>query len=152
MERDWTKEFQPSWINDKITCETIVFAEEFAKDLCKKESHKDDKGRSVIDKEPMTTSQVRKFFGEVKRQQMAEFNESKFVMLKPKLAYAVGRQKKNGKGNTQKIEVFYVVISKAIDTVLNCSTKEEKEKAFRNFIYFFEATVAYHKKYDTSKE
>lgn len=140
--KDYKLEFQESWINDKIVPGTIKFAEDFAKDLSKGEKE----GRDVIDAE-MTTSQVRKFFGEVKRQQMTGFDESKFVMLKPKLAYAVGRAKKNVRARNYNIARFEEVISKAIDTVLNNKTEETRQIAFKNFVDFFEAIVAYHKKY-----
>ena len=121
-------------IQNKVTDVTVQFAEKFGKYLAV-----DD-----FDAEPLTTSQLRKFFGEVKRQQMMkEFNETEFTMLKPKLAYAVGRAKLNGKKNkAQKIEDFYTVITDAIDKVLNSS---DRPKAFKNFITVFEAIVAYHK-------
>lgn len=121
-------------IQNKVTDVTVQFAENFGKYLAV-----DD-----FDAEPLTTSQLRKFFGEVKRQQMMkEFNETEFTMLKPKLAYAVGRAKLNGKKNkAQKIEDFYTVITDAIDKVLNSS---DRSKAFKNFITAFEAIVAYHK-------
>lgn len=121
-------------IQNKVTDVTVQFAERFGEYLAV-----DD-----FDSEPLTTSQLRKFFGEVKRQQMMkEFNETEFTMLKPKLAYAVGRAKLNGRRNkAQKIEDFYTVITDAIDKVLNSS---DRPKAFKNFITAFEAVVAYHK-------
>lgn len=121
-------------IQNKVTDITVQFAERFGKYLAADE----------YDSEPLTTSQLRKFFGEVKRQQMMkDFNETEFTMLKPKLAYAVGRAKQNGKKNkAQKIENFYTVITDAIDKVLNST---DRAKAFKNFISAFEAIVAYHK-------
>ena len=121
-------------IQNKVTDVTVQFAERFGKYLAV-----DD-----YDSESLTTSQLRKFFGEVKRQQMMkEFNETEFTMLKPKLAYAVGRAKQNGKKNkAQKIEDFFIVITDAIDKVLNSA---DRAKAFKNFITAFEAIVAYHK-------
>jgi CRISPR type III-A-associated protein Csm2 len=121
-------------IQNKVTDVTVQFAERFGKYLAV-----DD-----FDSEPLTTSQLRKFFGEVKRQQMMkEFNETEFTMLKPKLAYAVGRAKLNGRRNkAQKIEDFYTVITDAIDKVLK---SPDRSKAFKNFITAFEAVVAYHK-------
>jgi CRISPR type III-A-associated protein Csm2 len=121
-------------IRNKVTDVTVQFAEKFGKYLAV-----DD-----FDAEPLTTSQLRKFFGEVKRQQMMkEFNETEFTMLKPKLAYAVGRAKQNGRKNkAQKIEDFYTVITDAIDKVLS---SPDRAKAFKNFITAFEAIVAYHK-------
>lgn len=118
-------------IQEKVTDETVRFAERFGDYLAKKEDNAD----------PLTTSQLRKFFGEVKRQQMTGYNETEFVMLKPKLAYAVGRAK-SGKHKDAKIEDFYLVLADAIDKVNN---SKNKQKAFKNFISIFEAIVAYHK-------
>ena len=120
-------------IQKKITVKTVEFAEEFGKYLARIEE-----GTS-----PLTTTQLRKFFGEVKRQQMTGYDDTEFVMLKPKLAYAVGRAKQNGRGRAyQKIEDFYKVMADAIDKVVVCP---DKDMAFRNFITAFEAIVAYHK-------
>lgn len=120
-------------IQNKVTDKTVQFAEIFGTYLAEKEDNA----------EPLTTSQLRKFFGEVKRQQMMGYNDTEFVMLKPKLAYAVGRAKQNGKRNTHlKIEDFNTVIADAIDKVFNSA---DKPKAFKNFITAFEAIVAYHK-------
>ena len=120
-------------IQGKVTAATVQFAERFGKYLAEKEDNA----------EPLTTTQLRKFFGEVKRQQMIGYNETEFVMLKPKLAYAVGRAKQNGrKGKHQKIEDFYMVMADAIDNVESCPNKAN---AFKNFITSFEAIVAYHK-------
>ena len=120
-------------IQNKVTDITVQFAEKFGKYLAVDE----------FDSEPLTTSQLRKFFGEVKRQQMIGYDETEFTMLKPKLAYAVGRAKQNGKKNkAQKIEDFFTVITDAIDKVLSSS---DRAKAFKNFITAFEAIVAYHK-------
>jgi CRISPR type III-A-associated protein Csm2 len=118
-------------IQEKVTDVTVRFAERFGYYLATKEDNAD----------PLTTSQLRKFFGEVKRQQMTGYNETSFVMLKPKLAYAVGRAK-SGKRKDAKIEDFYLVLSDAIDKV---GRSQDKQKAFKNFITIFEAIVAYHK-------
>ena len=134
MAWDKNKLIPSAEIQEKVTQESVRFAEDFGKELAKAE----------YEAEPLTTSQLRKFFGEVKRQQMmTEFNETEFIMLKPKLAYAVGRAKQNGrKGKKQKIEDFYWVMADAIDKVMDSA---DKEKAFKNFITIFEAIVAYHK-------
>ena len=120
-------------IQNKVTDVTVQFAENFGKYLAVDDS----------DAEPLTTSQLRKFFCEVKRQQMMGYNETEFTMLKPKLAYAVGRAKQNGRKNkAQKIEDFFNVITDAIDKALS---SPDRAKAFKNFITAFEAIVAYHK-------
>ncbi len=120
-------------IQEKVTAVTVQFAKRFGDYLAERDNQGD----------PLTTSQLRKFFGEVKRQQMTGYDETEFVMLKPKLAYAVGRARQSGKrGNHQKIEDFYFVLADAIDKVEN---SKDKQKAFKNFITAFEAIVAYHK-------
>ncbi len=128
----WTKTIPETEIKEKVTKETVTFADEFGEHLANSE-----------DGEPLTTTQLRRFFGEVKRQQLNGYDETEFVMLKPKLAYAVGRAKKDSRKKF-KIEDFNFVIANAIDNVVE---SPNKEKAFRNFIYAFEAIVAYHKKY-----
>lgn len=131
----WNKMIPKEEIQVKVTANTVRFAEEFGDYLAEKnESAKE---------EPLTTTQLRRFFGEVKRQQMTDFNETEFVMLKPKLAYAVGRAKQSGrKGTHQKIEDFYNVLADAIDKVIS---SPNKPLARKNFITVFEAIVAYHK-------
>ncbi|MCQ2230552.1 MAG: type III-A CRISPR-associated protein Csm2 [Paludibacteraceae bacterium] len=120
-------------ITEKVTSVTVDFAKEFGSYLGKDDSFEKN-GRLVSAKNHLTTNQLRKFFGEVKRQQMSGYNETDFVLLKPKLAYAVGRAKEKD----AKIKDFYFVIADAIDKV-------RTEQDFKNFIKIFEAIVAYHK-------
>lgn len=84
---------------------------------------------------PMTTSQIRKFFGEVKRIQ-ADFTKYKddVPLLAAKLAYAVGRQK--GKG---KIKIFYDEFISGIKAI------DGKPENFTRFVKLLESTVAFHK-------
>ena len=117
-----------SEIKVEVTKVTVQFADDFGRYL--------GEGGNKL-----TTSQLRKFFGEVKRQQLQGYNATDFVLLKPKLAYAVGRSKSN-KSNPNKIVDFYDVMSRAIDLV-------ENDKHFKNFIKVFEAIVAYHKVAET---
>lgn len=138
-----------SEIKEKVTDATVDFAKRFGSYLGKDDWHQetDRNGRTRRVKEAkLTTSQLRKFFGEVKKQQMNGYDETEFVLLKPKLAYAVGR----AKDPDAKINDFYHVVSKAIDCV-KAVTKEESEKRFHNFIKVFEAIVAYHKAAEESK-
>lgn len=130
----WTDEFPKSEIKGKITAKTVEYAKEFGSHL-----GTDFKVDGKVVTAKLTTNQLRKFFGEVKRQQMSGYNETDFVLLKPKLAYAVGRTK--GKS---KITDFYEVISIAIDQV-------SSEAQFKNFIKVFEAIVAYHKAAEEKK-
>jgi len=59
-------------------------------------------------------------------------------MLKVQLAYANGRDKKEGGTNKTKICYFYEKLSSAIDFI---DTKEH----FKNFVNVVEAIVAFHK-------
>lgn len=87
-----TERIPENEIREKITSVSVDFAERFGKYLAST-----DQSNS----KPLTTSQLRKFFGEVKRQQMNGYEQSKFIMLKPKLAYAVGRAKSEKKDLTR---------------------------------------------------
>lgn len=130
----WNEMIPKSEITDKVTTKTVEFAEKFGHYLGTDEMVLDSKfGKMKKAKGKLTTNQLRKFFGEVKRQQMQGYNETQFVLLKPKLAYAVGRDK-----GTTKIKDFYNVMTNAIDLV-------KDEQSFQNFIMVFEAIVAYHK-------
>lgn len=143
------KEFKEKWIKEKIDKETIEYAEEFAKILV--EHNQGYQNYSGVFE--LKSSQLRKFFGAVKNfqlkvQQTDDFNVSEFIMLKPKLAYAVGRVKQQHKNDAIRIKDFADVISKAIDLVID---SEDKQKAFKNFVNFFEAIVAYHKQEENNK-
>jgi len=82
----------------------------------------------------LTTTQIRNIFNEVKKMQMKGFDWNKFLLLKPKLAYASARPgAKNG------TRVIKDVLTMAIDKVNN------KEVNFENFVDFFEAILAYHR-------
>ena len=139
----WNKNdlIPPREIQEKVTDETVKFAERFGSYLGKDDSFTNKNGKSISAKNKLTTSQLRRFFGEVIRQQMVGYNETDFVLLKPKLAYAVGRAKERD----AKIKDFYLVMSNAIDLVHN-------EQQFKNFIKVFEAIVAYHKAAEEKKE
>lgn len=133
-------QFPTGEVKHSITKETVKWAEEFGHYLATDDSSQDGL-------RPMTTSQLRRFFGEVKRQQVNGYNQSDFVLLKPKLAYAVGRDKKkekDGMRNTTKIGDFYDVMSQGMSLVTN---KEE----FDRFVKVFEAVVAFHKEKSTDK-
>ncbi|MCX6252319.1 MAG: type III-A CRISPR-associated protein Csm2 [Bacteroidetes bacterium] len=97
--------------------------------LLEKWGHYLSEGKNAI-----KTSQLRKFFGAVKKIQ-ADFDYAKteIVLLSPKLAYAVGRNKDS------KLEDLYKVLQPLIDDI-----KEDKLK-FKQFVNIFEAIVAYHK-------
>lgn len=80
----------------------------------------------------MTTSQIRKYLDEIQR--MPKYDKNRIQLLRPKLAYAVGKSKK---GN--KIAHFH--------SIVEASIKHLNESNFKNFKNFVEAIVAYHKYY-----
>jgi len=81
----WIKQINQQWITEKVSNESINWTNEFAEFLV---SAKDGTGA-------LTTSQLRKFFSQLKQIQ-ADFEKLKkeIPFLKPHLAYAVGRDKK----------------------------------------------------------
>ncbi len=88
----------------------------------------------------MSTSQLRKFFGEIKRIQ-ADFDNCKndAILLDPKIAYSVGREKKEAKFAPVAIEDFYKLVNPMIRAI-----NGDKQK-FKHFVQVCEAIVAYHK-------
>jgi CRISPR-associated protein Csm2 len=91
----------------------------------------------------MTSSQLRKFFGELKKIQLEakvqtdqEFKPLKVKLLKPKLAYAKGR----APSRDNRIGIFYTEVGVAIDAI-------QTRQHLLNFVDWIEAVVAYHKFY-----
>ncbi len=126
------------WITDSISEEALSQISSFSKSLTEDRDNRDFSS--------LKSSQIRKFYGEVKRIQTngIEKNKDAFKMLKPKLAYAVGRQSRQDK---EKVDRFYQTISQAIDAVQIDQMEDSKElnHRFKNFVNLFEAIVAYHK-------
>jgi CRISPR-associated protein Csm2 len=114
----------PDWIRTGVNNDAVEWAKSFGEFLTQG-------GR----KSSLSTSQIRKFFGELKRIQ-ADYDKLKteLPMLKAQLAYAVGR-----KPDT-KIKQFNEEISIALDSV-----RENNKSDFNNFVKIAEAIVAYHK-------
>ena len=135
----WEEQIPESEITESVTEVTVDFAKRFGKHLGVDDKISDGRRMRTV-REKLTTNQLRRFFGEVKRQQMRGYKSTDFIVLKPKLAYAVGRSK----GKDPKIKDFYSVIINAMDKV-------KEEVHFRNFIKFFEAIVAYHKASEEGK-
>lgn len=119
--------------------------EELGKRLAEADKVQDRNNPNIwITKKAMSTSQIRKFFGAIKRIQ-ADFDNLKgeIILLEPKLAYAVGKDKKESKKDKKesKIDEFYKELSPLIKEI------NEDEKKFKNFVSIVEAIVAYHKVY-----
>jgi len=86
-------------------------------------------GRALA-KEGMEASQIRKIFSEVKA--MTEYDEYRLNLLLPRLAYAAGRHKA--------VRPLETVVSAAIGRI-------DGPRRFRHFKDFFEAIVAYHRRW-----
>jgi CRISPR-associated protein Csm2 len=121
--------FKKGWITDKLDREGISFAEEVGKFLAEK---------------GLTTSQMRNYFGEVKRIQMNGFlsteSQTAFLLLEPKLAYSV--QREANKYSRRDFQKFQKIMSEAHRAV-----EENNEKQFQNFVNLLEAILAYHKSF-----
>jgi CRISPR-associated protein Csm2 len=92
---------------------------------------------------PIKTNQIRNVFAHINRMRQ-DFRqegwtpglERNLVMLKPRLAYAAGRQ--------QAVKPLNERFSRAIDGVL---ASTDRKKAIQNFFDLVEGIVAYHKFY-----
>jgi CRISPR-associated protein Csm2 len=117
---DW--KYDSKWITDKADKSLIDFAEKA--------------GKYMADMK-LTNSKIRNVYGEIKRIQMGTFEKEKpsFYLLRPKVAYALGRDRRN-KG----LEMFKVVFDAAFVHVSD-------DKTYKNFCNLIEAILAYHKAY-----
>ncbi len=119
------KEAIKKCVTNGVTKSTIEYTEKFGERLGK-----------ALEKQKLSTSQIRNIFGDVKKMEMREYNESEFLLLKPKLAYAAKRGRKGA-------EELKDVLIAGIDEVTN--DNGDKTKKFANFCKFFEAILAYHR-------
>lgn len=118
------------WIRNGITEDAIDQISSFGKSL----------SENSEGKKPLTTSQLRKFFGELRRID-ADFDKKyqDVLMLRPMLAYAVGRD-----GGKTKLKDFSDVLSEGIKYI-RLNDEVHRKADFKNFLKIFEAIVAYHK-------
>lgn len=91
----------------------------------------------------LTTSQIRNVFGEIRRIEMIWREQPdeayrRFVLLQPKLAYQVRREKGAG------VEEFRSVLDPCIEIVRKAPA-EKRKVYFARFVDFLEAILAYHK-------
>lgn len=113
-------EFSSKWITENADKDMIAFCELSGKQMAN--------GR-------LTNSKIRSIYGEIKRIQMGSYEDGKvsFLLLKPKVAYALARDERN-KG----LQLFKKIFDDA-------SYHVNDQKSFNNFCDFFEAILAYHK-------
>lgn len=121
--------FQNEWIKKEANQAMIDFAEILGKFLSPLK--KDDKSA-------LSNSQIRNVYGEIKRIQMSidkngwEAVKPSFLILKPKVAYAAGRNRNLG------IVVFKEFFNMAASNVTN-------KKEYLNFCNLLESVLAYHR-------
>lgn len=126
------KKLDKVWIQEGITDEAVEWAKSFGKFLT----------GQIGGTKALTTSQIRKFFGELKRIQADPIKyQEEIPMLKAKLAYAVGRDIKNNNAQS-KIKEFYEELEKGVNSI-----RENNQKDLSRFIKLVESIVAYHKFY-----
>ncbi|MCX7049456.1 MAG: type III-A CRISPR-associated protein Csm2 [Candidatus Sumerlaeota bacterium] len=89
----------------------------------------------------ISNSQLRGFFTEVKHLQARTFDKEEFLMLRPRLQYAVMRNKE--KDND--LESLQNALRPAINEVVAVNDADQ-DKRFTRFCLCFEAIVAYAKK------
>lgn len=134
----------PDWIKSEygLTREPIQWAQTFGEFLAQYD--RDNR------KKELSTAQIRRFFGLIKRLQAKGYTQQSrtdLLMLTPQLAYAVGRDKKKtrrGLIDSSKIHYFYREISTAVEAVA-AETIEKEQIHFKNFVNLVEAIVAYHR-------
>lgn len=112
--------YNDSWIKNEVDASFPDFAEKIGKYMAEN---------------GLTNSKIRSIYGEIKRIQMGQFEKEKasFYLLRPKVAYALGRDSKN-KG----LQLFKLVFDKYSSAVSD-------QKTFHNFCNFLEAILAYHR-------
>ncbi len=112
--------FQSKWITGQADKELVAFAETM--------------GKYMVEN-GLTKSKIRSIYGEIKRIQMGKFEKEKasFYLLKPKVAYALGRDEKN-----RGLKMFKLLFDRSFDFVTD-------EKSYQNFCNLIEAVLAYHK-------
>lgn len=118
--------FREEWITGGIKNDAIDYAEKL--------------GQRLVS-ERFTTSQIRNFYGELKRIQLKGIRDEKqkaaFHLLHPKLAYAAKRSGGIG-AQTFKTEILKAHKEVKIDNI-------DSEKRFQNFCDLCEAILAFHK-------
>lgn len=114
--------FKSEWITKDADKELVEYAEEAGKFMAQN---------------GLTNSKIRSIFGEIKRIQMGEFKkeQASFYLLKPKVAYALGRDPRNE---------GLILFKKIFD---QCYSYVNDGATFINFSNFLEAILAYHKSY-----
>jgi len=118
--RPLKSEYQQKWIISSADSALVDYAEKAGRFMAKK---------------GLTNSKIRSIYGEIKRIQMSDFEKEKsaFILLRPKVAYALGRD-----ANNEGLKLFKEIFDLSSTDVTN-------QKSYLNFCNFMEAILAYHK-------
>src|SRR5690625_357521 len=127
--------FEQTWITKSINFEAVKWTEVEGQKLAKKSGKQS----------ALTTSQLRKFFGELRRIE-SDFDRYKedVPLLKVRLAYAVGRDKQSKGKNRYKIEKIYSICNDMAEAYEKSAEKDRKEN-FHRMVKLIESIVAFHK-------
>ena len=122
---DLEKDNVVKWVRNGIDDGSVKYADALGKEIANRR---------------LTTSQIRNIFGEMRRIQMNTYKKEKdaFLLLKPKLAYAVKRHENKG------LDLFYKFFCFGYDA-LDKNNESLGEKHFDNLMHLMEAVLAYHK-------
>lgn len=129
----WNKlQFQKEWIIYGANVDMVKYADEVGKYLAPLYNK---------EKECLSKSQIRNVYGEIKRIQFKGIEtiegKTSFMLLKPKIAYAEGRNKTMG------LSLF----KKVFDLAWGITSENLTHKTYENFCALLEAILAYHKAY-----
>ncbi len=126
---------EKDWLSKPIDSTILNDSKDFAQSLAK--GNDNLKG--------LTTSQLRRFFGELKFiQSDFEKNKKNIPKLLPYLAYAVGRDKDERGNNKTMIKVFYEAYEEALKELASDMNNKDK---FNRLVDITEIIVAFHKFY-----
>jgi len=117
------------WVQNGPNNDLIAEAEKFGKFLADGQ------------KGALSTSQIRQVFTKLKNIESKGLTENRLgdlLMLKPMVAYAAGRHKKQG------IRQLDNLVRAGIDCIVECQG-DDMNKRFRHFVKLFEAVLAYHR-------
>jgi len=126
------------WIQQGIVNETVDWAKSFGEFL-----QSNQKGTK-----PLTSSQIRKFFGELKRIQSDPNKfKSEIPLLKAKLAYAVGRDVQSAYQGKIAYKTKLKELQEELDKGIGFIRVESEylRNDLNNFVKTVEAIVAFHK-------
>lgn len=112
--------FNQAWITSAADRNLVIYAE---------------RAGQFMAENKLTSSKIRSIYGEIKRIQMSTFEKEKssFFLLKPKVAYALGREPRN-----EGLKLFKLIFDQCFDYV-------KDNASYVNFCNVMESILAYHR-------